>query len=72
MSLVILNEHAAKIVSNVVVESLIQRLKVSFEFHLNGGSNRYQEIADLAGELQNIARQLAPEPKKQENDDVQF
>lgn len=70
MSLVILNEHAAKIVSHSVVEALIQRLKVSFEFHLNGGSNRYEEIADLAGELQNIARQL--EPKKLENDDVQF
>lgn len=70
MSLVILNENAAKIIKEVVVEALIQRLKVSFEFHLNGGSNRYQEIADLAGELQNIARQL--EPKKRENDDVEF
>ncbi len=58
MSLVILDKKSAQLAAPAVVEALMQRLKSDWDFHLRG-TDRYDEIAQIAGELQNIARQLS-------------
>lgn len=58
MSLVILDKKSAQLAAPAIVDALMQRLKSDFEFHLRG-TDRYDEIAAIAGELQNLARQLS-------------
>jgi hypothetical protein len=73
MSLVILDKKSAQLAAPAVVEALMQRLKSDFEFHLRG-TDRYDEIAAIAGELQNIARQLSASQaaKLAQNTEVKF
>jgi len=73
MSLVILDKKSAQLAAPAVIEALMQRLKSDFEFHLRG-TDRYDEIAAIAGELQNIARQLSASQaaKLAQNTEVKF
>lgn len=73
MSLVILDQKSAQLAAPAIVEALMQRLKSDFEFHLRG-TDRYDEIAGIAIELQNIARQLSSKEaaKLAQNIEVKF
>ena len=73
MSLVILDKKSAQLAAPAVIEALMQRLKSDFEFHVRG-TDRYDEIAAIAGELQNIARQLSASQaaKLAQNTEVKF